>query len=130
MEYMVRKNEEQVGTVCVEEKGLYWEIRCRCDKLGNGFHRLYMVYQNKTIMLGVFVFEDGCYTVVKRIPKKTGGNGIPEFFAISDSESPMKEKIRLSGGEPVAKLETIRFWKLCSQDGAISTYFSEICGED
>ena len=117
MEYPLLKNEKQIGKVTVEKIGLYLEIKCSCSNLESGFHRLHMVYQDKTISLGVFVLENGCYNICKKIPQKSVGEGIPKFRIASDADEPSEQCVQLLTGQALDKLEWIRTWRLRTKEG-------------
>lgn len=120
MEYLVRRDGKEIGSVAVETSGLYLKIWCQCYNLTAGFHRLHMIYQDKTIILGLLIPKNKEFVLDKTIPRKSAGFGTPEFVVISGERDLDNTIVRLQPGTPIEYLETIRSWKLCNSDGESS----------
>jgi len=65
MELSVMMHDKNVGTCTLEEKGLYWRIRCDCQLLSDRVERLYVGERS----LGVLEKEGDRLTLSRRLSK-------------------------------------------------------------
>jgi hypothetical protein len=79
MIYSVAMNGQDIGTVSMVRKGLYVEIECACSYPQREFQRLYMVFDDKKLDLGILIPKGEEYVIRKKIPVKYLGNGSVSF---------------------------------------------------
>lgn len=78
--YIVYRNQETAGNATVERKGLYYTVSATC-KLPERPHRLLVIWQDKTLDLGIFVPEKGVFYLKKSFKCQLEGQGKPQFEA-------------------------------------------------
>ena len=129
MKYPVGLNGKTVGAADMIKRGLYTEVVCQCGGLDSGFHRLKMVYPDRTVDLGVLIREGISYTTRKKIPTKALGNGEPVFCVISACDANQMKMIRLEAEKPVHELEGIREGRLQFESGSMYLLFQSKVSE-
>ena len=78
--YEVFQNGGKVGTVQVEQRGLYYHFECRCRIYSREIQRLWMRRGRRETDLGVCVPVAEGFGTEKRLAIKDCGAGEPEFF--------------------------------------------------
>ena len=79
--YTVYRNHEEAGKATVERKGLYYTVCAMC-KFPERPHRLFAIWQDKTMDLGIFVPENAGFYLKKTFKCQLEGKGVPRFEAM------------------------------------------------
>ena len=79
--YPVAFHERVVGTVKIQEQGLYYLLRCSCSLPKMQYVNLMM---NREIV-GILVPENGEFSLIKKIPRKNF-SGDPVHFYLTERE--------------------------------------------
>ena len=115
MEYPIIKNGSVVGSAVLKPCGLYTEICCKCNNLGDGFHRIRIEFQNKMISIGVLTPKGETHALCRKVSTKSLGDGTPVFAIHTDDNGP-KEMLQLISGKPFEHLDKIRKGKLLKRN--------------
>lgn len=73
-----------VGKVCVVRLGMYYDIECRFTNNGAGRFHLIAVSDSGETDLGVCVRCASCFELKRRLPIKSVGEGLRQFYITSD----------------------------------------------
>ena len=106
--YPVLLGNEVTGEATVERKGLYYEIDCRCRLHSGVVCRVTVEVQGHHENLGILVPDGAYFTLIKKLPVKLFGEGIPEFRIRPKPNLPEGVFIDVYPEEPfayIAKLE-------------------------
>lgn len=107
--YQIWLGKEPVGQASVERQGLYYCFWCRCQLHSEVMYRVNISCGGSTESLGILVPIGRDYGLIKKIPIKNFGPGIPEFW-ITPKHAQMQEIwVDIYPEEPfryIAKLET------------------------
>ena len=107
-EYPVFQGDAQIGKVSVYRIGLYYRFCCNCKLQNNGLYRLYVSCDGCQQNLGVLVPEGDCFFLETRVPSKRFGEGIPEFFVISNYAKSEEAFYPIYPEEPFAYISRLK----------------------
>ncbi len=69
-----------IGHCKVQKAGLYYHFSSCCKSLSNQICRLHLRCDEKVVDLGIFVPQEGCLVLEKRLAIKNIPDGRPEFL--------------------------------------------------
>lgn len=88
MNKLIIKNlEKEVGTAVVLEEGLYYHIRCVCSFPQEGIYKLIVKCGSRQVGLGTCLFEQGKFTLEKRVSIRSLGRGELQIQVEQDKSS-------------------------------------------
>ena len=107
-EYPVFFGNVRIGKVSVCRIGLYYRFCCNCSLKNEGLYRLYVSCGDCKQNLGVLVPEGDCFFLETRVPSKRFGEGIPEFFVISNYAKAEEAFYPIYPEEPFAYISRLK----------------------
>lgn len=102
--YPVTKNGQTIGSVIIEEEGLYYHLHCTC-KL-SVMQRVSLYANNDE--LGLLVPEGEVYCLSKKIPRKKLSEDQIQFYLMDRNESEKSVLIPVSSGEIFPAIDKVR----------------------
>ena len=123
--FEVKQDRSIVGTVRVEEKGLYYVFRCKCNPLGDGMHHLVAVTEQGKTDLGICVPEASGFCVYARIPKKRLVDGKVEFLLLPKRPGMEGRFVPVYPEEPFAYLSKLKGAYLQTRGGQIGIVITQ-----
>jgi len=92
MEIPVMFHERNIGVCTLEDDGLYWKLRCKCEVVSSQVERLYV--QKKKI--GVLENRDDALYMIKRISKSSSPELPPEkgYFTLHPQEDKVEKEVQ------------------------------------
>lgn len=78
--FIVTQGADPVGNVQRKREGLYYAMECRCSLDGEIMYDLMMQCGDVCLDLGILVPEGDAFTLRRRLPVKSAGEGVPEFY--------------------------------------------------
>lgn len=106
--YEVYSAQENVGSVVVTRKGLFYHFLCRCDLTGEVMFRLKMLCDEKETDLGILTPVDGQFGVNTKMNIKNAGQGRPQFILKPNRNVPSEQLIRICPEDPFAYLSRLQ----------------------
>lgn len=101
--YPVTKNGQTIGSVIIEEEGLYYHLHCTC-KLPV-MQRVSLYANNDE--LGLLVPQGEVYCLSKKIPRKKLSEDQIQFYLMDRNESEKSVLIPVSSGEIFPAIDRI-----------------------
>ena len=114
MDYPVYLGENKFGTAKVSREGLYYRIRCICDRTDSTPLRIKAKAEH-SVDLGLCVPVGDCYGVEVRIPIKRLGSGALHFFV--EKKETSEEWISISQDEPFMHIARLKNAYLLTRNG-------------
>lgn len=108
---------EKVGSVSVQQEGLYIRYSCNCILSGEVMYNLVLRSSQREFCLGVLVPKDGSFGLVKRMPLKEVGTDQAEFFLRPRHEKMNDRFVPIRAEEPFAYLRHLGDCVLASRNG-------------
>lgn len=79
-QYDVWNQNTVIGSVIVQNSGLFTEFNCSCRSEDKDLFRVVAQYDDKKIDLGICVLDGEHFTMKRLIPTKNLGSGTPRFY--------------------------------------------------
>ena len=117
MELQVRNHDEIVGVCTLEDQGLYWRIRCKCNLLSDCVERLYAAERN----LGVLEKEGNCLVLSRRLSKSSCPELPPESGVLT------LQPVKLQEPEPESEPPVLEPWEGTVQGYPLKGYYQDGC---
>ena len=118
-EYFIFSGEEKIGNVLVQQQGLYYRIRCRCDLTGAVRYKLIASCGSNTADLGLCVPKDNRFGVDTAIPVKRLGQGELSFSLVPKHSRVEGNFIAVSADEPFGYVRQLQQAHLAKRDGFV-----------
>lgn len=106
--YTVWLGKEPVGQAVVERQGLYYHFRCQCQLHSEVMCKVTVSCGGTNENLGILVPIGKNYGLMKKLPVKNFGSGIPEFWITPRQIHRQGIRVDIYPEEPfryIAKLE-------------------------
>ena len=124
-EYPVISGNETIGKVQVLRRGLYYQIRCRCDISGAVKYKLTVGCGENTLDLGLCIpYSDG-FGIDTSVSVKQLGEGELNFRLVPKHHKLDGRFVPVSAEEPFAYIRQLQQAHLARQNGLIGILFSE-----
>ena len=123
-EYSVFWKGNTVGTVRLEQQGLYWQLRCRCCLPEAEPYRLVAETQNRTESMGILVPEGGQFCLDTRVSTKRLGTE-PLHFRVTDAQAKQGQFVPVIPEEPVSCIDRLGQARLVHRDGVCGLLLPE-----
>lgn len=118
-EYFIFSGEEKIGIVLVQQQGLYYRIRCRCDLTGTVRYKLIAGCGNNSVDLGLCVPKDNQFGVDTAIPIKRLGQGEMRFRLAPKHSRAEGNFLAVSADEPFGYIRQLQKAHLFHRDGNV-----------
>jgi len=123
--YEIKQGDKVIGQAKVEKQGLYYRFTCRCAPDGEGMHRLTVRCGGREVSLGILVPMDGMFGVDKSVPRKSLGEGTPEFFLPGTQKKPQGKFVAVYPEEPFSYIHRLEGAFLARQAGQLGIMLKE-----
>ena len=124
--YEVRFGAKSVGKVQVLRQGLYYHFICRCAFDADIVSRLVVRCADKCENIGVLIPSGDGFFLDKKIPAKTFGEGIPEFYLAPRHDTVNGKFIPIYPEEPFAYIARLKDAFLTTQKGQRGVMLKQI----
>lgn len=117
------------GYVVVEQVGLYTKFHCVCEIREPLLLRVWAIYKDCSVDLGICLKEGERYHCTSIIATKRLGNSRPEFYVRKVTEEPEKYEI-LDLTRPFAQIQLLPYGYLTLDKGEVRISFRESISSD
>ena len=117
--YPVTLAGRQVGTVHIQQEGLYYRILCDCRLEGKDMYRLLATCGESMVDMGVLIPGEDGFVLNTRLPKKRIGSGDITFFLRSNQRDTEEKFVPLHQDEPFIYLTQLKNARLENRDGVL-----------
>lgn len=118
MQYDVLYNNKVVGNVVTKNEGLYVDFACKCDLPLNAIYRLYAIYGDVKMKLGVCMPEGAIHVLSKKLPRVYLLDCVPTFYIESDKEDAL-HYYSIKSELPFDHIYALPLSKICKNDNDI-----------
>ena len=114
---------KSVGTCEVEERGLYFRIRCRCARVNRGFCRLVVNGEGQPRDLGLMIPEGDSLHLERSVAAKRFPKGVWRFVIQSSSKEEEADFFAVQEGATFAHLSKLNKAKFAKRNGEVGLIF-------
>jgi len=116
-QYGILYRGENIGTVRVTCRGLYYHFRCRCNLPEHDIFRLMVSSGTVQNSLGILIPTEGSFGLDTQISKKKIGEGELVFSLIPKEEKRTGTFVPIRAEEPFAYISQLKQSFLAQKDG-------------
>lgn len=118
-----------IGSVSVKENGLYTEFECLCKLPIGKLLRVTADYSDKSVNLGICLWENNHYRCLRKLPTKILGDGQPEFRVVEAAKgAPSCDYSIVDAQKPFAEIQRLLHGRLVTEQGNAKIIFSDQTG--
>ena len=126
MNYELKLLDEVVGNVSVKETGLYTVFECLCKLPIGKLLRVTADYSNKSVSLGICLWENNHYRCLRKLTTKKLGDGQPEFCVVEiGDDAPICDFSIVDAQKPFAKIQRLPHGRLVTKQGIAKILFRD-----
>lgn len=105
--YPVILDNKRIGTMEVEQQGLYACFTCQCSLPDDGIYTINAICGDQLLPLGVCIPENEKYKLTKKVPLKSIPKGAMTYIAVLKDSKQHTGFIPLSSSEPFAYIQEL-----------------------
>ena len=126
MQYDVLYNNKVVGNVVTKNDGLYVNFTCECKLPIKAIYRLYAIYGDIKMKLGVCMPEGVKYVLSKKLPRAYLLDCMPTFHIESDNEDTV-HYFPINNELPFEHIYALPQGKICETNNNILIAIDKAC---
>lgn len=123
--YEVFYKDNIVGTVCINQIGLYTELECQCTFPQDGLYRIVATHRSGRIDMGICLRDGDIYVIKAKIPSKYIVYDDLKFCAFVNAQKDDATFLPVEAGVQFDHIAEIMHAKFCVREGRKGVLISE-----